>query len=348
MTAAWVDSARARCARRRRLLARVQRGSARPQGAPPGAPRPCRLGDAPRILAQQEAIGDALEAVLRGLPDELLRAPGGEEDWNVAQAFAHTTAARRFLATWASLDAGDGEWPEADPPRVTPSVPGRPDATRDELLVLLEKSRVAQRSAAERITGHERQRCRMDHPLVGHLRCGEWLVFVGIHDLMHLEQLHRLREARRGRCLSGPLRSSWSRCPARASRSGRMPPSRPRANDCWRPTSRGGWVARARPLRRCRPPSADGFHWGRWFTAAARQALDAAAGSVDAIGYAGGGALCLVADDALDALLSPIAGRGGGEQPLQRRCVRRRRRPAARRSTRLEELRLRQRRAASV
>jgi DinB superfamily len=152
-------------------------------------------GDAPRILAQQEAIGDALEAVLRDLPEDLLRAPGGEEDWNVAQAFAHTTAARRFLATWASLDAGDGEWPEADPPRVTPSVPGRPDATRDELLVLLEKSRMAQRSAAERITGHERQRCRMDHPLVGHLRCGEWLVFVGIHDLMHLEQLHRLREA---------------------------------------------------------------------------------------------------------------------------------------------------------
>jgi hypothetical protein len=34
----------------------------------------------------------------------------------------------------------------------------------------------------------------MRHPLIGHLRCGEWLLFVGIHDLMHLEQLHRLRE----------------------------------------------------------------------------------------------------------------------------------------------------------
>ena len=58
-------------------------------------------GSAGRFLAQQEAIGDALESVLRSLPDELLRAPGGEEDWNVAQAFAHTTAARRFLVTWA-------------------------------------------------------------------------------------------------------------------------------------------------------------------------------------------------------------------------------------------------------
>ena len=56
-------------------------------------------GDAPRILAQQEKVGDALEVILRDLPERLLRAPGGEEDWNVAQAFAHTTAARRFLAT---------------------------------------------------------------------------------------------------------------------------------------------------------------------------------------------------------------------------------------------------------
>ncbi|MGH2444981.1 MAG: DinB family protein [Candidatus Limnocylindria bacterium] len=120
-----------------------------------------------------------------------MRAPGGEEDWNVAQAFAHTTAARRFLATWAALDV-EGEWPEHRPPVVTPSVPGRPDASRDELLVLLDKSRRSLREAAARITGHETGRCRMDHPLVGRLRCGDWLMFVGVHDLMHLEQLHDL------------------------------------------------------------------------------------------------------------------------------------------------------------
>lgn len=150
-------------------------------------------GDAPRILAQQEAVGDALESILRDLPDELLRAPGGEEDWNVAQAFAHTTAARRFLATWAALDAG-GNWPEDRPPVVKPSVPGRPDATLDELIMLLDKSRRAIREAADRIAGHETQRCRMKHPLIGHLRCGEWLLFVGVHDLQHLEQLNRLRD----------------------------------------------------------------------------------------------------------------------------------------------------------
>jgi len=50
------------------------------------------------------------------------------------------------------------------------------------------------------------------------------------------------------------------------------------------------------------------FHWGRWFTAAAWEALRGADGHTDAIGYAGGGSLALLADDALDDLLSPIAG----------------------------------------
>jgi hypothetical protein len=151
-----------------------------------------REDDAPRLLAQQEVIGDALEAVLRSLPERLLRAPGGESDWNVAQAFAHTTAARRFLAAWAALDS-DGSWPEHRPPVVTPSVPGRADATLDELLTLLDKSRRSIREAAARIEGNEIRRCRVEHPLVGRLRCGEWLLFIGIHDVMHLEQLHGLR-----------------------------------------------------------------------------------------------------------------------------------------------------------
>lgn len=50
------------------------------------------------------------------------------------------------------------------------------------------------------------------------------------------------------------------------------------------------------------------FHWGRWFTLAARRELEAAGARVDAVGYAGGGALALLADEALDALLSPIPG----------------------------------------
>lgn len=150
-------------------------------------------GGAPRILAQQEVIGDALEAILVGLPERLLRAPGGEEDWNVAQAFAHTTAARRFLAMWAALDAGGAAAGE-QAPTVIPSIPGPPDATRERLLLLLNKSRRSIREAAGRIDGHEMQQCHVMHPLVGRLRCGEWLLFIGLHDLMHLEQLNRLHE----------------------------------------------------------------------------------------------------------------------------------------------------------
>ena len=149
-------------------------------------------GAATRLLAQQEVIGDALESVLRDLPERLLRAPGGEEDWNVAQAFAHTTAARRFLGTWAALDV-DGTWPAHRAPSVIPSVPGPADASRERLLTLLDKSRRAMREAAARLQGHETTLCRLEHPLIGRLRCGDWLLFLGIHDLMHLQQLEELR-----------------------------------------------------------------------------------------------------------------------------------------------------------
>ena len=63
--------------------------------------------------------------------------------------------------------------------------------------------------------------------------------------------------------------------------------------------------AAVRPLPAIR---VDEFHWGRWFTDAARAALAAADGPIDAIGYAGAGSLGLVGDDALDMLLSPVPG----------------------------------------
>jgi hypothetical protein len=147
-------------------------------------------GTAAGILAQQEAIADALEAVLGRMPETLLRAPGGEGSWNVAQAFAHTTGARRWLAHAGAL-AARGEWP-ADAPRVVPGVPGPADATRETLLTLLAKSRRSLTASAEAIAGHEAEPCPLDHPLVGRLRCGEWLLFAGVHDLMHLRQLHGL------------------------------------------------------------------------------------------------------------------------------------------------------------
>lgn len=47
------------------------------------------------------------------------------------------------------------------------------------------------------------------------------------------------------------------------------------------------------------------FHWGRRFVHATREAAGSA---VDAVGYTGSGSLALLADTALDELLSPIAG----------------------------------------
>ena len=46
--------------------------------------------------------------------------------------------------------------------------------------------------SARTVAGHETEPCPLDHPLVGKLRCGEWLVFAGVHDLMHLDQLHAI------------------------------------------------------------------------------------------------------------------------------------------------------------
>jgi len=148
-------------------------------------------GTAAGVLGQQEAVADALEAVLGAVPDELLRAPGGEEDWNVAQTFAHATGSRRWLVHAAALTAA-GQWPADAPPQVRPGVPGPADADRATLLMLLAKSRGSMATSAAAIAGHETERSPLDHPLVGKLRCGEWLLFAGVHDLMHLEQLHRL------------------------------------------------------------------------------------------------------------------------------------------------------------
>ncbi len=70
----------------------------------------------------------------------------------------------------------------------------------------------------------------------------------------------------------------------------------------------GSLGAAARPLPFEPPPDGGPFHWGRWFTSAAARALEAAEDRIDAIGYAGAGALALLGDDDLETLLSPIPG----------------------------------------
>ena len=150
-------------------------------------------GSAPLIVPQLGALAGALTAMVDRLPEAAFSAPGGEGDWNVAQAIGHDAHARAGLAL-AGATAARGQWPETAPV-VVPGVPGDAIASRDDLRGRIEVSQKAIERSARSIEGHETEPCPLEHPLVGKLRCGEWLLFAGVHDLMHLEQLHGI-EAR--------------------------------------------------------------------------------------------------------------------------------------------------------
>ncbi len=147
-------------------------------------------GSASGVTAQLAVLADALLTIVDGLDDADLRRPGGEEDWNMAQALGHAADARAGLAL-AATRAAAGTFP-ADAPVVVPGVPGPADADRASLHRRVAQSqRIIERSSRT-VAGHESDPCPLVHPIIGRLRCGEWLLFAGMHDLMHLEQLHRL------------------------------------------------------------------------------------------------------------------------------------------------------------
>jgi hypothetical protein len=158
-------------------------------------------GTAAAVAAQLAVIAAGLAAVVERLPDDAFSLPGGEGDWTVAEALGHVAESRAGLATAASLAAQD-RWP-ADAPTVVPGVPGSADATRERLVARLATSQRIVERAARAVAGHETDPCPLDHPLVGTLRCGEWLLFAGVHDLTHLEQLETIESA-----LTGPTASS--------------------------------------------------------------------------------------------------------------------------------------------
>jgi hypothetical protein len=147
-------------------------------------------GTAEQIGAQLATLAEGLASITTDVPDAAFGLPGGEGDWTVAQAIGHDVHARSGLVLAASL-AASGRWP-ADAPTVVPGVPGPVDMTRDELLRKIAQSQRLIDRAAATIAGHETDPCPLEHPLVGRLRCGEWILFAGVHDVMHLEQLHRL------------------------------------------------------------------------------------------------------------------------------------------------------------
>lgn len=150
-------------------------------------------GRAPVLVPQLAAIAEVLAGVVERLPEVAFALPGGEGDWNVAQALGHDADARAQLVLAASL-AAQGRFP-ADAPEVVPGIPGPADASREWLLRRLATSQRVIERAARAIESHEAEPCPLVHPLVGRLRCGEWLLFAGVHDLMHLEQLGALEAA---------------------------------------------------------------------------------------------------------------------------------------------------------
>ncbi|MBI3747194.1 MAG: DinB family protein [Chloroflexi bacterium] len=145
-------------------------------------------GSAERVAVELAALAAALTRVVAELPEVAFAAPGGEGDWTVAEAIGHDADARAGLAMAGAL-AATGRFP-ADAPAVVPGVAGERGHGREALVRRLAASQRIVERAARSIAGHEGDPCPLEHPIVGRLRCGEWLLFAGVHDLMHLEQLH--------------------------------------------------------------------------------------------------------------------------------------------------------------
>lgn len=152
--------------------------------------RRARAGSAERVAAQLGTLATTLTAVVEALPEAAFEAPGGEGDWNVAQTIGHDAESRAGLAMAGALGA-TGRFPP-DAPKVVPGIPGERALGRDTLVRRLATSQRIVERAARSIASHEEDPCPLEHPLVGRLRCGEWLLFAGVHDLQHLEQLHRI------------------------------------------------------------------------------------------------------------------------------------------------------------
>jgi hypothetical protein len=150
------------------------------------------IGAAAGIAGQLGTLAHALDALVARLPEAAFSAPGGEGDWSVAEAIGHDAHARAGLSTAGALAAA-GKWP-AGAPAVVPGIPGDRAATRDLLRRRIALSQRVIERCAKTIEGHETDPCPLEHPWVGRLRCGEWLLFAGVHDLMHLEQLHGIEE----------------------------------------------------------------------------------------------------------------------------------------------------------
>src|SRR3972149_2299261 len=86
-------------------------------------------GSAVRLAREHAAVVAHLDGLIAAASPEVLAAPGGEEDWNVAQALGHATAARQGLVLAAPM-AAPGRWPAEAPTLVAGGPPPDPPRPR--------------------------------------------------------------------------------------------------------------------------------------------------------------------------------------------------------------------------
>ena len=170
----------------------------------------------------------------------------------MAQAFAHTTAARRFLATWAALDAAGAPWPASDAPVVTPSVPGPPDATR-ETLDPVPRALAPGHPGRGRADRRTRDAALRDDPSAGRPPAMRRVAPVRGHSRPHAP---RAAPRPPRRWLNDRHPSSSSRRRPTGSRSAPTPRSPPRGSGSSPPSCRGGsgrWAQRSLRFRMREP-----------------------------------------------------------------------------------------------
>jgi hypothetical protein len=114
-------------------------------------------GTAESTAAQLGTLAIALTDFVEAVPEPILRLPGGEADWNVAQAIGHACDARAGLCLAAAVAARD-RWPTGAP-AVVPGVAGPADAGRATLLRKIAQSQRVIERAARTVSGRETMPC---------------------------------------------------------------------------------------------------------------------------------------------------------------------------------------------
>jgi hypothetical protein len=149
-----------------------------------------RAGASLRSLSDAHPMGEIVDAVLgmkqslrygvSSLDDAGLRRHAGIEPWSVAEIVGHAldadAAAHRIARALAI-----GTLPDPPPPYGVAGVPGR---TREDLLAGIGSAEERAREARVLAAGGP----TFPHPDLGDLDARGWILFIALHDALHLHQ----------------------------------------------------------------------------------------------------------------------------------------------------------------